>query len=227
MTRICIFVVLLFGCLSLYGEEPAILQMNVAFEENFNSFKGTLDSLPAGFSVSFDNTNIMVTTEDFLGISTGGETTGGCYAWNIGSGDYALGCQPTATKFTPGFFMVTISNGTMLAVNEISISYDVVCLNNADRSSSLNLDMSLDGSLFGMVEGMSFVSPATQDHPASWVRSSLSCNIRLKEPVGISQRIWLRWNVDDAAGSSSRDEYGIDNLKVVLHCRKGMVIKIY
>jgi hypothetical protein len=208
------------------GSEFVVTRSNVLFVEDFNGFRGILATLPAGFSVSLDGTNVLGTTNDFHGVHPGGVTAGGCYAWNTGSNDHALGYQPTSDEFTPGFFMAVISNATGKTVSEISVSYEVVCLNNADRASTLDLEMGMDGIFFKKVTGMSFASPLVQDKPAAWMRSVFSCRLRFASPLGAGQCVWLRWKGDDAGGSSSRDEYGIDNLRIILYYPVGTVITI-
>ena len=227
MTRgYIVLFVMMAASVQIHATELVVSQLNAVVDENFDGFRGLHETLPHGFAVSADGRDLLAATNDYRGASGGGETTGGCYAWNISEGDFAIGCQPTETKFTPGYFLVAISNATGTAVNEISVSYDVVCLNNADRSSALHFELSVDGNAFERQEGMSFVSPLLQDKPASWARSTYSCNIRFRKPVSADQRIWLRWYVDDAAGSYARDEYGLDNVRLIFHCRRGTVITI-
>ncbi len=207
--------VLLLTTLILYGDEMRVSGLNIACEEDFDGFNGTLAALPDGFSVSADGTNVLTSTNDFRGISDGGESTGGCYAWD------------TEPKFSPGFFMLNVLNASGSGVNEISISYDVVCLNNADRSSSLVFEASLDGISFFAIDGMTFVSPAAKDEHAAWARTPFACDLCLQERIAHGRQIWFRWYLDDAGGSSSRDEYGIDNVRIVFHHRAGTVIAIY
>ncbi|MDD4873137.1 MAG: hypothetical protein PHR77_21500 [Kiritimatiellae bacterium] len=203
-----------------------VTHVNVTFLENFNEFRGTLDSLPVGWAVSVNGSTILNVTNDFNGVHSGGVTAGGCYAWMLNSGDYALGYQPITEEFTPGFFMVVVSNATESAVKECYISYEVVCLNNADRSSSLDLEMSFDGVSFSRVNELTFVSPLARDVDAVWQRSLRSCCLMLPQPLSSGHSIWFRWYGDDVAGSSSRDEYGIDNFMITFRFRRGMLIKI-
>jgi len=211
----------------VFGSEITVSQAGLPCVETFNGFRGTYETLPAGFSVSLDSTNLLAATNnDFHGVHAGGVTAGGCYAWNLGNGDYALGYQPTESEYTPGFFLAVVSNATKAAVHELDISYDIVCLNNADRSSSLDFEISYDCKLFSRHAVMAFVSVQAHDDAGSWVRVSRSCHIVFPNPVAAGGCIWLRWYGDDAGGTSSRDEFGIDNLKIILHRKAGMVISI-
>ena len=227
MKYFCCILAMLYMNFYLYGSEMSVTQLNVVYEEKFNSFTGTLDALPDGFWVSIDGTNLVVTTNDFRGVSDGGEVTGGCYAWDTGEGNLALGCQPTEAKFSPGFFLLSVLNLTGVGVNEISVLYDVVCLNNADRSSSMSFEFSLDGVSFQRIDAMTFVSPAEQERSTAWFFTPYACNISFPEKLTGGAQIWLRWYLDDAGGSASRDEYGIDNFRIIFHYRAGTVISIY
>jgi len=215
----------------LYGSEFVVTKFNVVFQEDFNSFRGTLGTMPAGWVVSTNGSTILTTTNDFRGVDPGGVIPGGCYAWNVGTNaqgiDYALGVQPTADSFTPGFFMVVVSNATKAAIKEISLSYEVVCFNNADRSSSLDLEMSLDGISFVKINELAFLSPQTHSSNAVWDRSAYSCKMVLPRALKNEQCLWLRWYGDDSGGSGSRDEYGIDNFKILFHCISGTLLSIH
>jgi hypothetical protein len=217
---------LFLGSQYLYGTELVVTQVNIAFSENFNGFRGSLDTLPTGWDISINGSTIATTTNDFNGVHSGGVTAGGCYGWILAGGDYALGYQPTTEEFTPGFFMTTVSNATHHIVKECSISYEVVCLNNADRSSSLDLEVSYDGVSFTRLGEMTFVSSQLHDEGAAWQHFLRSGRIVFIQPLSPGKCIWFRWYGDDAAGSSSRDEYGIDNFTVIFHYRSGMFITI-
>jgi hypothetical protein len=209
------------------GDDFEISAVGGKFGTDFNCFTGTFTSLPAGFAVSSSGLSLMDTSEQgYMGVSTGGVTTGGCYAWMLDNNDMAMGCQPTADKFTPGFFMVSVSNATGKVVKSISVKFDVVCLNNEDRSSSLNLFYSCDGTQFVAVAGCSYISPAAESSAITWEKTPLSGRFWLKPSLQPGGRLWLRWYLHDAGGSGSRDEYGIDNLAITLHEPDGTVISV-
>ena len=229
MIRILRYVLIL--CLLVrmaHGGELVMDRLGVAVAEDFDAFRGCFSNLPPGWAVSKDGAHPMqVDDPDFRGCSTGGVTTGGCYAWQIAPGNYALGCQPTEDKFTPGGFDVVASNATGVALRNLSVSYDVVFLNNADRQSRLDLAVSADGTNFGTIAEISFTTPGSRDGSPSWRTCARSTRVRLARLVAPGELIWIRWISTDAGGSGSRDEYGIDRVLVTPRGPDGMVAVVH
>jgi hypothetical protein len=56
------------------------------------------------------------------GISSGGTTSGGIYAFEIAANDYALGIQPTGNDFTPGTIHFQFTNNTVAIVTDVSLA---------------------------------------------------------------------------------------------------------
>jgi hypothetical protein len=227
MKRIHLYVVVAIGsalALAQASEWP-IPKLGLAIEQNLNSFEGTFATLPSGFAVSKDAVNIMTSDdEDFRGIKDPAATTGGCYAWKLADNNYSLGYQPTADEFTPGFFLAVVSNTTGHAVREMTVSYTVVCRNNENRSASIDLQYSLDGTSYDTIAAARFVSPEEEDSTPLWEQSSRTCVLNPPTPLGDGTCVWFRWYVDDLAGTGSRDEIGIDNVHITFHPPKGTVI---
>jgi hypothetical protein len=215
---------------SVCGGELRVETAGFPHVEGFNTFTGTWCSLPQGWYVSKDGTNAMDSgDDDFRGVDDGGVTAGGCYAWQVEpanvASNHALGYQPTSDEFTPGHFGVVVSNATGGDIRSITVCYDVVCLNNADRSSGLDLDLSVDGTNYVRLGAFTYATPALHDANA-WTTVGRSGKILLPRPCGPGKLLWLRWVGDDAGGSGSRDEYGIDNVGIACHRPEGTVIAI-
>ena len=70
------------------------------------------------------------------GKSSGGVTTGGLYAFQVASGDAALGVQATGTDFNPGFFELRIRNMTGSAIADWDVGFDLYCRNDQGRSTA-------------------------------------------------------------------------------------------
>ncbi len=205
-----------------------LLEVNTAIVEKFDDFEGTAHSLPPGFAVSKDGIGIMSAgDEDFRGISPGNVTAGGCYAWRIGDGDRALGYQPTSDEFTPGFFQLTISNATGRLLRHVEVSYVIVWQNNADRASCLELCFSTDGIYFETLAGSRFVTPGPKEACAGWSRRHFDFLITLPDALKPGSIFRLRWRGDDAGGSGSRDEYGIDELSIKAKAALGTVFRVF
>lgn len=192
---------------------------------SFDAFEGTFETVPPGFAISKDGETVMgAMDDDFRGIRTNSVTTGGCYAWDLGNNDIALGCQPTESDFTPGFFMLSISNAAGITVSEITISQEIVCRNNADRSSSMTLVFSPDTTNHYQLHEFDFISPTNTDQSATWCTSNYYSNFRLDPRFTPGATMILKWQVDDFGGSGSRDEYGLNNLRITLHKPRPTVI---
>jgi hypothetical protein len=197
------------------------------WKEDFNSFCGTHASLPPGTGVSKDGLSGMSPDDsDFRGISRGNVTTGGCYAWETATGDRALGFQPTVDKFTPGWVEAAFSNSSDRAYRFLKIKFDAVCLNNENRSSTLQLEMHLASGRIVRVTEAQYESEEAAAISASWTRTQRSGRIEIPEPVESGQSFILRWVGNDKGGSGSRDEYGIDNIEVKGLYSIGTVITI-
>ena len=154
------------------------------------------------------------TSGDFArGPSTGGKTTGGIYAFDIGSGNVILGVQPTDADFTSGDLTLRVENTTGATVTNVYISYEIWVYNDEDRANSLNLSYSTDDSSYTPVVALDFTTPELADATPAWTSTS-----RLTTVTGINLAngavIYLKWTGNDVGGSGSRDEYGIDDIEV-------------
>jgi hypothetical protein len=216
----------LLAALSLLAAETVPLPHS-GWSEDFNNFNGTHGSIPAGMAVSKDGSSAMTADDpDFRGLSDGNITTGGCYAWNAGESNTALGYQPTSDEFTPGWFQITFSNTSSRAYRYLEISYDAVMLNNADRSSKIEVQIILTNGGSIQLPQLSCSSPSLRSTSPQWTRTPLRTQIKVPHPVEPGQTFALRWCSDDNGGSGSRDEIGIDDASVKGIHNRGTVITI-
>ncbi len=166
---------------------------------------------PNGFS---DNSYVPCgnnTSGDYArGTTDGmGETTGGIYGFDDGGGDMAIWIQPTGGDFTPGDLTYQLQNTTGATITDLDISYDILVLNDQNRSNAFNFSYSTDGTNFTSVPALDFSSDGTatgllQTFPQSTTISGLS--------ILNNDFLWIRWEGDDVSGSGSRDEFGLDNI---------------
>jgi len=195
--------------------------------QDFQSFRGTWQTLPAGFSVSLDATSTMgATNSDFLGVHPGGTRTGGCYAWLLPQTNYVIGCQATADKFTPGFFQAAISNASGEIIETMTVEYLAWYLNDVERASSLKLETRREGGAFHEVASCNFVTPASPVLPARWENVARTGVVTFRPPLMPGEVFDMRWTCDDAGGSGSRDEIGIDDVCITLCAPRGTVVSI-
>jgi hypothetical protein len=206
---------------------PAELNLS-GYQESFSDFIGTgflpnpsVGQLHSGnWKVTgmsdgdgtFDGTHI---SGDFArGNSSGGVTTGGVYAFSVGSGVTILGVQTGSSDFAPGAFTLRLENSTGNTIEYLDVSYDIYYYNDQDRSSSFNFAFSIDDIDYTQVNAIDFTTPEVADVSPTWVkveRSTLLSGLSLEN----GEFIFLRWNSDDVGGSGSRDEFGLTNIEVL------------
>jgi hypothetical protein len=194
---------------------------------DFNSFAGTgFTTAPAAGQLDSNTWRVTGmsdgagtfggthTTGDFArGSSLGGVTTGGTYAFQVATGDFALGAQPAAADFTPGEFTLRVQNNTGSTITQIDLEYDIYVFNDQGRGNSFNFDWSLDDVAYTDIAALDFVSPDAADVTPVWTATARSTSI-----TGLSLAaggvIYLRWTSDDVSGAGSRDELALDNVAV-------------
>jgi hypothetical protein len=144
------------------------------------------------------------------GVSNGGITTGGIYAFNYGSGT-AFGFQATGTSFTPGSFTLRIQNTTGAPIEDLTLSYEIWVLNDQNRSNSFNFEHGNENVTFHQESALDFVSEGPADPSPAW--ELVPRNITLENVyIANGDFYYLRWTTNDVGGSGSRDEFGIDNI---------------
>lgn len=196
----------------------------------FNSFNGSgFSPTPAAGQLDsdtwsilgFDSGNLLfggtmttAATDYTRGVSTGGITTGGVYAFVIAPNDTMLGFQPTGNDFTPGDLIMRIQNVSGATIQDLTVSYDFVYLNNGDRNNSFNLSYSTDTALSSFTNtAVGDTTPTILSATATW--TSVAKSITLTG-VNIPNNgvFYIRWTSFDVGGSGSRDEFGINNITV-------------
>lgn len=153
------------------------------------------------------------TTGDFArGATSGGVTTGGVYALNRGGGNAAFWVQPGGDDLTPGEFTIRITN-TGAAGNEFSLAYDLLVLNDQARANTFNVSVSTDNVTFTDLSTLDYTSPAAAD--ALGVQTlARSGSFSFASAVDTGGAFFVRFTSNDAGGSGSRDEFGLDNIVV-------------
>ena len=197
------------------------------FSEDFVGFTGAgFDANPSAGQLDSDVFRVIGLSDgtgtfggthdsgDFArGSSTGGETGGGIYAFDVGSGNIVLGVQPTGSDFTPGSFDARITNTSGSAITTLDVSYSIWVLNNAPRANSLNFEWSLDDVTYTPVPALDFTSPGTADGTPAWAATPLSTTLG-GFTLNPGESLFLRWSSNDVSGGGARDEFGLDDILV-------------
>ncbi len=162
-------------------------------------------------SLSFGGT---ASTGDFArGSSTGGVTTGGIYAFEVLSGNRALGIQPSTDDYTTGTIVLRLQNNTIGSITSLLLSYNIYVFNDQDRSNSFNLSFSYDNINYFPFSSLDFNSPDVKSSSPTWnaiPRSETLSGFN----VGQGKYLFLRWRGDDVIGSGERDEFSLDDIVV-------------
>jgi hypothetical protein len=170
----------------------------------------------SGFSdgdLAFGGTQTTAETDYTRGIHNGGTGMGGIYAFEVSSGNYALGYQATNDDFTPGEIVLKIVNSTGASIDNIELSYKIYVYNDQERSnavkfyhSSNNVDDIEVGNLELLSVEEADVSPEWKSYIMNYTLTGIS--------VANLSNYYFKWVGEDATGSGSRDEFALDDIKV-------------
>ena len=210
-----------------YELDVFFLGTQTIYEEDFTGFGGTgFKSAPTSSQLDSDDWIVTgmsdgngtfagtYTTGDFArGASTGGESTGGIYSFDVGSGNTSLGFQPAGSDFTPGTAVLRIKNTTGSTITSLDISYTVWVLNNEDRSNSFNFAHSSNGSSFTSIPSLDYTSPAAASGSPTWVSVNRSTSLTGLNILN-NAYYYVRWESDDVGGSGNRDEFALDDVLI-------------
>jgi len=154
------------------------------------------------------------TTADFArGTDIDGVTTGGIYAFEVGTDDFTLGVQPTGGDFSPGTITLKLINNTGTPITTLDVEYDVWEYNDQGRSSSFNFSYSADDISYTAVASVDYTTAETAAGSPSWSSSLLGLQITGLS-VSDGDFIYLRWTGNDVGGSGSRDQIALDNILI-------------
>jgi hypothetical protein len=159
------------------------------------------------------------------GIDDNGTSTGGVYAFDVisdtAAADYILGVQPIEADFTPGAIYLRLQNTTGSTINDVWVQYEAWYNNNENRASSFSFgiakcgDGDCENASYTLVASHSFTTTLAED-TNGWTLHGGAAKTHTVSglDVGNNEYICLRWTTDDAGGSGSRDELGIDDVEV-------------
>lgn len=195
--------------------------------EDFSGFDGSgFDPNPAAGQLDSDTWKVIGLSDGDLafgdsgtsgdyarGTSSGGSSTGGTYAFDVGGGNVALGVQPGGSDFTFGAFVLRLFNDTGSTINSLDVSYEVHEYNDQDRANSFNFFYSPDDVNYTQVSALDYTSTEAAAGSPAWVSAPRSTSLTGLN-IANGDNFYLSWAGDDVSGSGSRDEFGLDNVSV-------------
>lgn len=158
-----------------------------------------------------------LTTSDFSqGTSTGGESAGGVYAFDVGAAEPAIGGQPSGGDLTPGGFALRVRNDTGAAITELTIAYSWYVRNDQGRATALTLWHGADISTAPTQAATgAHTTPLTADGSPAWVAVPQSVTLTGLS-IAPAATYEILWNMDDAGGSGSRDEVAVGGISLTV-----------
>jgi len=136
----------------------------------------------------------------------------GIYALDV-LGNQALWIQPGSDVFEPGSMTLRICNYSGSTVNEVDLSYDILVLNNTDRTNYFNFSYSTDDVTYTPVSSLDYASPlnATANGLEIIPRSTTLMGLNLAD----GECLYLRWTGGtEFSFDGERDELGIDDISI-------------
>ncbi|RMA59009.1 hypothetical protein [Ulvibacter antarcticus] len=200
--------------------------LTTLYTEDFQTFTGAgfaptptagqLDSdiiIASGFSGTLTYGGTQTSGDFARGSSAGGVTTGGIYAFDIGSGNIALGVQPGGSDFTPGTFDFKIENTTGMNFTNVIFSSNIYVNNDEDRGNTYSLTYSNDGVTYNTITASEFTTTEVQDALGFQLKFGYF-NRTFPITLNAGDFLYLRINGDDALGAGARDEFAFDQIIV-------------
>ena len=164
--------------------------------------------------LAFGGFRTTANTDYTRGVSTGNVTTEGIYAFEVSTGNRALGFQPGDDDWTPGKATLKIRNKTGTTITSFLVCYIVYTWNDKESSSEFNFDHSADNISYTETASLNLTTPETADEFPSW-----KANVRTIKIEGINVPndgvYYLRWKGNDASGTGERDECALDDIQIV------------
>lgn len=150
-----------------------------------------------------------------LGASDGNVTSAGIYAFQVSTGNYAIGIQPTGSYWNNGGnITLKVQNKTGANITSLLIAYTVYVRNDQARGNTFNLSTSADNSNYTNQTALDFTSKAVADGVPQWKAQR---RVILLSSVSVTNNnfYYLRWYGADALGSGTRDEFALDDITVI------------
>lgn len=150
------------------------------------------------------------------GVSSGGTTDPGLYAFETQTDNSSLGIQPGTGDFAPGTITLKMQNRTGAVMTSLNVGYTVYVYNDQAASSSFNFSYSANNSTYTTVPILNTISPAAADASPGW-----KAYYRVTTITGLSIAVgadyYLRWDSATVSGSVDFDEFALDDISVVVN----------
>ncbi len=166
----------------------------------------------SGGNIAFGGASVEDSSYEH-GFSTGGETAGGVYGFEVSGNNLALGIQPATGEFAPGTVTLRFQNQTGAAVTSLSIGYKVYVYNDQAGSSNFNFSHSANNSTYTAVTALDQVTPAAADAIPGW-KAYYKVITLTGLNIASNAYYYIRWSGATVSGTVF-DEIALDDVVIV------------
>ncbi len=156
------------------------------------------------------------------GISSGGLSEAGTYAFETGDGNRALGFQMGGIEFSNSVLSLRIRNETDEVVDQLRVTYDVWVLNDSEGTDYFDLEFS-DGT--NWFDPVLFETAAEADEPADWKKYEQEYDLFLPkfspytegfiDALNPGDDLVIQWSIGGSYEEpNGYDEVALDNVRV-------------
>ncbi|MFP9098081.1 T9SS sorting signal type C domain-containing protein [Flavobacterium sp. RHBU_24] len=149
------------------------------------------------------------------GLSDGGVTDGGFYAFHVGTGNYALGIQPDAT-YPSGSTTLRFQNQTGTAITSVNIGYKIYVRNDEAGANTYNFFYSPTNA-----NNVNYLAATVLNHTTTAAADALpgwKMYYKVVTLTGLNisanSYYYIRWSGDVASGTAY-DEIALDDITIV------------
>ena len=155
------------------------------------------------------------------GVSPGGVTDRGYYAFETGGGNRALGVQIGPTGFAAAVPSLRVKNETGVLVDHLHVSYEIWVNNDSGNSNYFDLEFSDDSTY---IDPLFFDTPAAADAVSTWTKTELEYDLMLPvtviglgtiEALENGDSLWVEWSIGGSLDAlNGYDEVALDNVRI-------------
>lgn len=179
-------------------------------ELNSNSWAFT------GFSdgaIAFGGTSPEESASYENGVSEGGVTDGGLYAFEVAPDNVALGIQPAPGEFAPGSVTLRFQNQTGAPITSLNIGYKVYVYNDEAGETSFNFSHSANNSTYTTAPVLDQSTTAAPDGIPGW-KAYYKVITLTGLNITASNYYYLRWTGTGISGTVY-DELALDDVAII------------
>ncbi len=145
------------------------------------------------------------------GSAAGAVAEAGVWAFEVASGDPALGAQPAMNELAPGAFVTRFTNGTGAELASFTIAYECWQYNDQARATDLSVEITTGAGTESPAE-LDCTGAVAADGSPAWASTSLATVYTPSTPIAAGDTVELRFVLVHRGGGAAYDQVAIDEL---------------